>query len=177
MTRIKNHIWLLSGLLGAFLLAGCIMVGTFVIDYEFASDENFDGLMSFDIDLTEEEDWEEHKDKIKDIDNVGFVLQVANNDDEDVDVEMYIDAVGEPIYYELEDIQANMDIILDNVTFAASGVTTIDWPTSLTKVKNVAILKDYAESGVFRIYLVSDQTSVDVTIEFGVVAVTVTAGE
>ncbi len=177
MTRIRNYIWLLSGLLGALLLTGCIVVGTFVIDYEFASNDGFDGLAQFDIDLTEEEDWNDHKDKIKNIDNVGFVLKATNHDDDAVDVEMYIDSIEAPYYLDAGDVIANTVKILDDVTFAASGVTTIDWPTSLSKVKNVSTLKNYAESGVFRIYIVSDQSSVDVTIDFGVVVVTVTAGK
>ncbi len=176
MTRIKNHVWLLSGLLGALLLTGCIVVGTFVIDFEFASDASFTGLVHYDIDLTEDSDWQDHKDKIKDIDNVGFVLQVTNHEASAVDVKMYIDNVGDPVYDNLTDIQDNADLILDNVTFAADGETTIDWSTSLTKVKNVSILKNFADSGIFRIYIVSSQPSVDVTIDFGVVVVTVTAG-
>jgi hypothetical protein len=177
MTRIKKLVWLLSGLLAALLLTGCIMVGTFVIDYEFASDAPFDGLVYYDIDLTEEPDWEDHQDDIKNIDNVGFILRVTNDEDDDLDVQMYIDDIDNPIYDNKDDVEDNTDLILNNVTFAADDVTVIDWPTSLTKIENVGVLKSLVESGEFRIYMTSSQPNVDIVINFGVIIVTVTAGE
>ena len=185
MTRIKNSVWLLSGLLGALLLTGCIVVGTFVIDYKVDSnliEQTSDGIYFFNVDLTTEEDWQDHQDKIKDIDNVGFLLKVTNLEDADVGIEMYI-TQGltedfQTLYDNLDDIRSNTTQVVRNLVIKGpSGTETIiDWPTSLSKVTNIATLKKYAESGKFGLYVVASEPDLKFNIDFAVVIVTLTAG-
>ena len=180
MTRCIKPVWLLSGLLAAFILTGCIIVGTFVIDFEINDPEpvvGTDDIYHFNVDLTTDDDWEDHKDKIKDIDNVGFVLAVTNNELADIEIIMYIDDVDDTPFDNLIDIEDNTTQVLQNVVIAADGQTIISWPTSLTKVMNIGTLKTHAESGSFGLYVVASEPDLDFVIDFAVVAVTVTAGE
>lgn len=181
MSGCIKSAWLLSGLLAVFLLTGCIIVGTFVIDFEVDEtdiDALSEGIYHFNVDLTTDEDWEDHKDKIKDIDNVGFVLKVTNGNSSDITIKLYIDDVDLTPYTNSGDIETNTTQVLSDITLSGpSGTSTIiDWPTSLTKVMNIATLKSQAESGEFGIYVISEG-QLDFTIDFAVVAVTVTAGE
>jgi len=67
--------------LGALLLAGCIVTGTFVItkkidDFAASTSGTFDAV---DVDVTQEDVWIDHKDNIKNISDVRFHGTIGNN--------------------------------------------------------------------------------------------------
>ncbi len=182
MKQMIKHISFLSVLLGVIVLSGCLVTGTFVIDFRISdSDINDDNeeFIFFAVDLTEEDDWNDHKDKIKNIDNVGFQLWLTNNSTEAMSAKFYIAPhTATPAYADSNDVKANADLILTGLSVSAGPGTEkhIDWPTSLSMIKNLDIIKNYAESGEFSIYIIKTPATIDFTLDSANVIVTFTAG-
>jgi hypothetical protein len=179
MKQIIRHIGFLSILLGLFILNGCVVTGTFVIDFHVSSTDLDDEgeFIHFAVDLTEEDDWNDHKDKIKYIDNIGFQLWLTNGSDEPMSATFYIDDyVDSAPYGDSLEVKANADLILTGLSAPADSKVYIDWPTSLSMVRNIDIIRTYAESGKFSVYSLNTSSSINYTLDSANVIVTFTAG-
>jgi len=162
-------------------LAGCLLSGTFV-SVIFIADEDFttqDEFYYYNVDLTENDIWEDHKDNIKDIDLVGFEVWITNHESEVRTFSVYVDEATEPEYTTLSQVQANATIALDNLTLKAGpGVQThVTYGQSFLYLHNVETLKNLVEDGAFHYYGVSDGgSSAGYTIDSVRVVITFTAG-
>jgi hypothetical protein len=179
MMRKIRKIALLSALLAIVFTGGCnLITGTFVIDFTVERNDitPHDDFEYFRVDLTENETWEEHKDKIKYIDNVGFQLWVTNNGSS-VTWELYADTISTP-YVDVDDIRDDAKQVLGGLTLAP-GETYIDWPTSLIYLnsKELPTFKNWVETGQFDIYAVAGSGNYNIRIDSARIIVTVTAGE
>ena len=170
---------LLPVLLTILVIGGCNLVtGTFVIDLEIDHSEiqSHGTFEHFAVNLDNNDTWNQHKDKIKDIDNVGFQLWVTDSGASSIGWEVYADTTSVP-HSDIASIKSDAKLILAGLTLPP-GETYIDWPTSLIYLnrKELPIFKQWVEGGVFDIYTITDVLPYNVTIDSAKVIVTVTAG-
>ena len=174
-----------KGILGAvvalLILAGCLVSGTF-ITVIVIKDEDFTTQTGFyfeDVNLAEDDVWEDHKDAIKDIDIVGFELWITNHESSARTFSCYINEASEPDYDNLSDVEANATLILDDLPLAAGPdvQTHITYGQSFQYLKNVDVLKNLAEDAAFDYYGISSGgTTSGYTIDTLKVIITFTAG-
>lgn len=134
----------------ALIFTGCLIVsGTFIIvkKFEFTAQ---DGFYFYQVDITQEPDWQEHKDKIDFVDVVGVEFYITSNESGDVTFNAYIDdysGLG-PIP---TSIPSTATKIIDDLT-VSPGVTKISYAQSLSIITGVTRLKALAKIGKFDYY-------------------------
>ena len=181
MKQIIKHFSFLSVLLGLLILSGCVVTGTFVIDFHVSSTDmhESDEYTHFAIDLTDEDTWNDHKDKIKYIDNVGFQLWLTNGSSEAMSATFYIDEYAtSSAYTDSADVKANATLILTGLSAPAGpgAKVYVDWPTSLSMVRGIDKIRTFVESGKFSIYSLNTSSDTEYTLDSANVIVTFTAG-
>jgi len=147
MRKIKNLFGLSLIAVMTLALAGCLIIsGTFVIVYDFDLTAET-GFYYYPVDITEEEDWEDNKDKIDFIDVVGFEFTIENDNSVDVTFNVYVDEFGTGG----GSVPATASIIIDGLT-VPPGTTKFTYAQSLAVLKNVDRLKALVKSGTFDYY-------------------------
>ena len=176
MRLIREKLAAMSLLGILLLLTGCLVSGTFVVTI-FINGEDFStftGLYHYVVDLSTDSDWEDHKDKIKDIDVIGVELWITNNASAATTFNVWIDDISEPEWMSLGEVDANATKILEDVVIAV-GANHITYAESLGLIQNVTTLKTLAESGQFHFYGHSSLLA-EYTLDSARVVVTVSAG-
>jgi hypothetical protein len=134
----------------------------------------------YSVDVTDEEDWIDHKDNIDKVVAVGFELYLTNNEVSEIDFQAYIDRYGEPQYTTVANVESNATLMLDGITLPAGpGTQThITYGQSFSYIRNVDSLKAMALEGKFNAYGISSGgTSAGFTVDSGLVVVTYIASE
>jgi hypothetical protein len=178
MNNMKKLMTILP-LAGILLLAGCFIVAvTVVIDYNISSTDLFQetDFEYFNVDLTDNDTWNDHKDDIQYIDNVGFVMWVENNGATDATGELYIARTHSTSIASAQDVKDNTTRILSGLVLPP-GESYIDWPTSLGYVEHVDSLRAIVETGTFVIYATTESLPFDIQIDSAIVIVTGTASQ
>jgi len=185
MKKYKYLIFgILFSLLAVLLVFGCssLITGTTVIDFKIGGgDVSVSGdVYYFRVDLTDETVWKDHKDKIRNIDNVGFELWLTDTVQIDSSYtltgELYIAPWDSIFYSSIEDVQDSTTLVVQNLEVPSGSTTYIDWATSLTHVTNIDSLKYYAEQGAFTIYGITQEAPFKLRVDSATVIVTVTFG-
>ncbi len=176
MKTLKRNLSLPFILVAALLAAGCLLVsGTFVIveDFSFTAQGDF---YFYQVDITDEEDWEEHKDQIDAIDVVGFEFFITSTAATDITFSAYVDdysGIG-PIPTA---VPGTATVILDEITIPP-GASHIIYAESLTLIQGVDRLKALTKTGQFDYYGTSSADVDDVfTIDSAKIIVTFSATE
>lgn len=179
MNYFKNSFGIAGVALALLVFTGCLISGTFVtiifiVDADFTTQGQF---YHYNVDLSDDSIWEDHHDKIKDIDLVGFEVWITNHESEARTFSVWIDELNEPEYSTLPQVQANATKILDNMTLGADVQTHVTYGQSFKFLMNVETLKTLVKQGAFHYYGVSDGgTSAGYTIDSAKVIITFTAG-
>ena len=153
------------------------ITGTFTITYDIddiiSSDSNIGGYL---LDLNDEEDYEEHRDDIKSIDQVNIIGWIKNRSSVPVAGEIWVD---------LNDSLFTPDAVRDSATlvFATpipipgpADSIFIDWPDGLQYMQNMDTLKNYIQNiGYFAMYGLADEAPFDIEMDLEVV-ITITVG-
>jgi len=170
----------LLAFIGVSILAGCssFLTATSVIEFRIHGGEinTLNELSYVQVDLTEEDVWKDHKDDIKNIDDVGFELWLTNDTNYSLTGEVYIAPFDSAAYTTAAEAEANASLILQALNMPAGATTYIDWPTSLDHMANVETLKGFAEEGKFTIYALTTTLPFKMTVDSATVIVTVTYG-
>ena len=166
----------------ALLLTGCLLTGTFVVTvwYRNVDLTSATGFYYAMIDVTAEPDWEDHKDEIKDVDEVGFELWMTNNTAAANTVDVYAAAGAATLdgSSSKTDVQDDATLVLSLPLKAGVGTETfIGYAKSFSFIHNLAEFKKMAETGKFKFFAMSAATPVDFTIDSVKVVVTFTAGK
>jgi hypothetical protein len=177
ITKQFIRVSLLSALLVLYLAGGCLLItGTYVINF-FISNVDVHGssdLSYFSVDLTQNKTWKDHKDKIKNIDNVGFRLWVTNNGTSVATGELFA-TTNSTIYTDTTDVRQNATQVFGGLVLPP-GKTYVDWPTSLKYIMNLPTMRIYVEGGTFTVYALTSTLPFNITIDSAEVIVTATAG-
>lgn len=143
--------------------AGCLLSGQFIILYNF--DENIesddDVLGSAHVDLTTDETWQDHSDKIQAISDVKFEAKFINNESIEASGEVWLSTEE---YTTVAQVEANATRILSGITIPGSGSTDISFAESSAKIENLDTVLDLLEGGNFWVYGIAADVPFDITI-------------
>jgi len=181
MNYLKRKLGIVGSVVALSLLAGCLLSGTFVFSYMLVENEDliYNGDFYFaSVDWTDDDDWEDHKGNIKDIDLVGFELWATN-----------ITGTADTFTVYVVDLQSNLDggstrsevdslatLAVNDLPIAASGQTHVTYGQSFKYLDNVETLKNLTEAGKFKLFAFMTSPSVNLTVDSLRVIVTLTAG-
>lgn len=166
------------------IAAGCIMTGTFVITVKLvppgpvtvSNADYTEGRQQ--VDLTQESDFADNQDKIKDIDNIGFYASVKNNLNDTVTFQLFLEKdTAKHWETALEAADSCTALILTGLTIPGKKTVTIDWNESLKYVTGLNDIKKILETGHFSLYPVAvPRDNFSLTIDSLVIIVTLTGG-
>jgi len=155
MNKIIQKFGILGTLLLALTLAGCIVSATFIIDdvFYFTLKSNF---YFNQVDITDDEDWDDHKDQIELVDAVGFELFYTSLENSSVTIDAFVDdhsgAGSDP-----STVPASATQIIDDFTIPP-GESKMSYVESLGAIDNLDSLKALAMVGKFDTYVTSTGT-------------------
>ena len=105
------------------------------------------------MDLTEDEDWQEHRENITGIQRVLFASWVINHGDIDADVQVYISA--DTSYTNVDSVKAKTDLILDGISVPANDSIYVTPLTSIKYLHKPEVLKEFLLEGEACLYWIA----------------------
>lgn len=149
MRKLRNRFGLLGLIPVIMISAGCLISGTFIIVESFSFTAQ-SGFYFYQVDITDDPDWEEHADKIDFIDVVGVEFYITSNESSNVIFNAYIDDYGvsgpDPT-----SIPSSATKVIDSLT-VEPGSSIITYAQSLSIITGVDRLKELAKMGKFDFY-------------------------
>ena len=148
MHSLKNKIGMLGLLLIGLITLGCLVSGTFIVVESFTFTAQT-GFYWYQVDITENPDWEDRKDDIDFIDAVGLEFFITSTESGDVTFNAYIDdysGASSPT-----SVPGTATKIIDNFT-VSPGTTWISYDQSLGILTGIARLKTLTKLGRFDYY-------------------------
>jgi hypothetical protein len=150
-TKLCKYILLLLGFV-ILIAPGCfeIVSGTFIIvETIYFTAET--GFYFYQVDVTDDAEWQKHKDDIDFIDAVGAEFYITNNTGADVTFNSYIDDYSDPDLPEPVELPTTATKIIDDYT-VSTGVSKISYSESLSIITGVDRLKALSKLGQFDYY-------------------------
>lgn len=161
----------------AVLLAGCLISGTFVLDLKFTDADlaAHGNLYYTEVDLTDNEIWQDHEDKLDEVQSVGFEMWITN-DGPQTTFNMYVENAGGTVYTDTASVRANTTQVVRGLTLAADKQTHITYGSSFSYLTNINTLTKLARTGMFDFYATWTAAST-VTIDSLRVVVVISASD
>jgi hypothetical protein len=144
-------------------IGGCLLSGTFVVNLQM--DEMIFATSNFyqqNLDLTTNQTYNEHKDQIKDITDVGFALKIENNSNLTAGGELYITDDGN--LTTPAEVKNNATVVLTGVSVEPNSTKSINWSESYQYVRNLDVIKEQVKSGSFWVYALVDHAPLNLRI-------------
>ncbi|MCK5126931.1 MAG: hypothetical protein KAR42_11805 [candidate division Zixibacteria bacterium] len=172
--------------------AGCIMTATVIVTSKLAPDADgssirfshltySDGKMV--VNLNSDSDFEEYKDNIKNIDNIGFYLEVSNYEFSDATFQLFLEPDTTKEWttpYMPADSNSSL-LFFTGLTIpkrpsgALTGKTIVTWEESIEYLSDLESIKPFLEKGVFSIYPnIVPRDDFDISIDSLVIIITLT---
>ncbi len=168
------------GVLAALIGCGLIS-GTFVLTIMLIEDDDFSWFGDFyyaEVDLTEDDVWEDHGDDIQNIDLFGFELWIRNNGAANK-YQAYIARMSSTLDAgsSREDVENDAIQVLEDIPVPANS-SFISYAESFKYLRNEDSLKAMAESGQFKLFAYADfGDTTNVHIDSLRIVATITAGK
>ncbi len=166
MTRLK---WILLAALSLVLIGlGCTLVsGQITLVENYGSDiGSVDGTVNrIAVDLTDNEDYNDHKDEIKSVEAFGFVVEVENLTGGEATGEGYLSLTDLGLTPSAELLDSVATKIFSNVALplAAGETRTVTFEESQDYVQGLDAIDAAVKEGVFYLYGVTSVPSVRVS--------------
>ena len=178
---MKNLRWILPALALVLLAPGCILTsGQLLIDFDLPNmtATSPTGLIGEQINLNTNDDYEEHKDKLKDIVDFAVLGTINNTGITDIDVEVWMTA-GLTSYTDETTVKANGIKLWGPLHVPAGGSVAVDWDKSaalFTTAGKAALLAEAKGDGDFTIYAIGNACTYAFNVENGVLALVIDVG-
>jgi hypothetical protein len=153
---------LLGAMLAALVAAACSLVsGQITFTQDFGS-----GLASPDktvhfiaCDLSDNEDYQDHKDQIKSVEAFGFFVTVQNLGDDEAKGELWLsmESLGETPT--IAAIQAGATQIVGNANLGTGETRTINFEESQAYIMNLDAIEEAVQEGTFYLYGITSMGS------------------
>lgn len=175
---------MLSVLLPALLMAGCLISGTFSIKIELNNIETafVNGIVSETVNLSDEsEDWADHADKIERIESVNFDAIITNVLTTTETLSVYVSAVS--TYSTAAQVLGAADAYPVLANYASPGsakdTLTVVEAQALLQLSgaNFTAVKNLLKTGAFTVYVASTGTEFQGSIAEANIYITFTASE
>lgn len=172
-------------LAAAVLVAGCITTATYVVTAKLIpnpspvriTDHSYSEA-ELEVDLSTDHDFRENQDKIKNIESIGFYVQVKNNRPAAVSFQLFLEedtAKNWPTGAIAAD--SATELVFTGLVLPGSSSVTVDWNASMAYITSLDAIKKILERGRFSLYPVAiPRDDFDVTIDSLVVIVTISGG-
>lgn len=160
----------------SLVLAGCLLIsGTFIVTEDFSF--TVSNYVSFQaVNLTENSDWQDHKDDIDMIDAVGFAMTMNNSNATAVTFNLYVAPYAATQQYTTKsELDDKAYIVIKDLTVAA-GTSTVTYAQSLTYLHNLDKLKELVKTGKLHLYATSSQAG-SFSVDPGSLVITLTANK
>ncbi len=156
MTK-KNLMLFGTLLLFALFAVGCLVSGTFVIveTFEFSTQT---GFYPEAVNLSDNADWEEHRDKLDEVEVVGFELWITNNESVEWKYWAYMDDYDNNCQsLSCANASTTKFLVFDTLTVPASTSSTgstkyVTYAKSFNYIKNLDKVKKMIFDGSFNFY-------------------------
>lgn len=146
----KSAIYTLIAML-SLLLAGCLASGTVTFTHDIDEFTTSSGFMDKrEIDLTDEDDFNDNKDKIQSVDQVSVVGWFYNLEPVDNSAELYVSEDGS--YTDPDMVRQNATRVYTSPVVPGNDSVFVDWDDALPLIENLSYLKDEVYDGHFWIY-------------------------
>lgn len=154
----------------ALLVTGCFLVsGTLRIEHDFKQGPQHStgqNVKELAVNLNDNSDFKDNKDKIKSVDEVGFVFQAINNLAFGATGQIY--ASKTPVTpLTAAAVRAGATLVLTGLTLnAGPGVATnVTYDESLSHEVNQSTLAALVKEGTFYLYGIASEADFDITIQ------------
>jgi hypothetical protein len=178
MNRAKNqhkYLWFLP-LLPVILLCGCWLIsGTWVIIFAVANEDITagEGFHKFDVDITGESIWQDHKDNLHNVEDVALSFKLINELSTEATARVYVSSDNS--LADSNAVKSSATLILDGLTVPANDSLQVGFAFYYDVLQNFETLRDLVKTGVFTAYaLVPDPQNVHIV--YVVAVVTFSAG-
>lgn len=152
MFRNKKTLTLLTAaIITTLLVSGCWLLGiTLVLSYDIEdkpayTNTYFNGWF---IDLTTEEDWQDHQDQLDEIYNLLFYGWITNYENTEATGRIYV--YKDTTLHTIEEVESNATLVLDGVVIPAD--TTVEVPLIDLDLKPI---RDLIMEGKFGLYAIA----------------------
>lgn len=150
MNSLLKKLFAIALLPMVLVLSGCLISGTFVIIDSF-SFTTTTGFYIYAVDVTDESDWADNKDKIDFIDEVGAEFYLRNTGSTDATFSAWVDDYGTN-HANAGAVEANATLVIDSIMVPAGGSLNVSYAQSFNYITGIARLKALAKTGRFDFY-------------------------
>ncbi|UCD63166.1 MAG: hypothetical protein JSW34_10490 [Candidatus Zixiibacteriota bacterium] len=159
----------------AALLFGCGLLSIMILINEEIDTTTVPGdLFYYGVDVTDDEDWEEHQDNIEFVNYVAFDLYLNNPGGSDITFNGYIDDAANPVCGTSACAAATTRVLKD-ITIPAGSTRHITAGQSFQFIENMSVMKTLAREGAFHLYGVSTGGSFVIDSGRVIVAIVISA--
>ena len=160
----------------ATAFSGCLVSGTKVFSYAIAPPalQAVGGTVNEErVDYTDDKTYQEYKDEIRQIDRVGFTIQVQENQGTNATMSMYFsETMG---LGSVAAVESQATLLFLNYPIPANGLIDISYDESQKILLNFEALQELAATGAFSIYTIAGG-NFNLTLNVLVFTITFTVG-
>jgi hypothetical protein len=167
MFRNKKTLLLLTAaIITTLLVGGCWLLGiTLTLSYDIedeivSTDTQFNSVM---VDLTQEQDWKDHQDKLDEIYNLLFYGWITNYENTPATGRLYV--YKDTTLHTVEEVETNATLVLDGVSIHAdttggSGTATVVPLIDL----DLKPIRDLVMDGKFALYAIASNVPFNIRV-------------
>ncbi len=170
--------------LAALVAAGCVLVsGQFIVTFEF-SEVGLDplpvvsptALAGVQVNLNEISEYNDHKDKLKDVVDLALLGKIHNQTANALGVEVWMVANPTTTYTNETDVKANGQRIWGPLNVAGNATTQVNWNQSATLFSGrQALVQQIKGDGRFDLYAIGSSGAYAFQVEKGALVAVISA--
>lgn len=173
---MKNLRLIVPALLLAFVMPGCVLTsGQFLIDFDLDdfTTSTSTAVTKEDVDLTTEEDYNDHKEELQGIADVAVLGKITNTGATAIGVQVWMTA-GTTTFTTPTEVTSGATMLWGPFNLTAGGSEQVDWDESAALFNAAGkqlLLDEIKGDGMFTIYAISDNVGIySFTVDNGVLA-------
>lgn len=177
-----------AGAVAAALISGCLFTGTVVVTAKLAPDAASNPITisnlsysagKIDVDLNNDPTFNDYKDNINNIDNIGFYGKFRNNNFFDLTFQVFLESDPEKTWTSAEmAADSATALVFTGLTLSARETTEVTWNESMEYITNLDDIKAILETGRFSIYpAVVQREEFNIAIDSLVLIITLTGSK
>lgn len=174
---MKNLRWIVPALAIALAAPGCVLVsGQFLIDFDLDdfTTTTESTVTQADVDLTTEEDYNDHKEELKGLSDVAVLGTLENTGDAPINVEVWMTATTPSTPYTTAvEVRSNATKLWGPFQVAAHTPKTVDWDTSaglFSTTGKALLINEIKGDGKFTVYAIAAEDTYTFEVHNGVLA-------
>jgi len=175
---MKFTIAVLTAVALTLVIGGCLVTGqTTLTQGVDATAVTKTEVTRIPIDLNEEPDYSDNKDKIKSIDELSVVAILTNNRAFPAKARLYLS--NDETLTTVDEVEAEATLVFDSPVVPASEVLKIKWADGFKYLQNrEAIEKEIFGDGIFQLYAIASGEDADLNVDVKAeIVITITVSE